>query len=169
MSKALDFIKHEAREAVFPTLFFFLVFHFGIATKMLILEAYSVSPGDVASALIGALIVAKAILVIDATPLARPFAGHPLLARIVWDTVLYGALIFLFKLLEELIPVWLKAPSFSAAMQTVVDDVSWPEFWAVQLWMAVSVFAYATIIRLDEYFGAGSIRRALFSAAPGND
>jgi len=168
VSKALDFIKHEAREAVFPTIFFFCVFHFAIATKTLILDAYSVTPGAVASAVVGALIVAKAILVIDATPLARPFPGKPLLFRILWDTVLYGALIFIFKALEELIPAWIKADSFGSALDSILSEVSWPEFWAIQLWLAISVFAYASIVRIDEYFGEGSLRHALFSAAPDN-
>jgi len=156
-------IKRELAEAVFPTLFFFAVFHVVAATKMLILDSYSVTPTGVAIATIGALTVAKAVLITNKLWFANLFAGKPRIFSLLWKTLLYGALTLVFRCIEELIPLWAKYGGFGAAASHLIDEVSWPYFWALQLWLFVALILYSTIMELDEHFGKGSIRKALFS------
>lgn len=162
MSKALDVIKHELKEAVFPTIFFFIIFHVAVLTKTLILGSYNITAVEITSATIGALIVAKAILIIDALPVSKHFAEHSLILRILWKTVIYNVLVLIFRYLEELIPLWNKLGSVAAANSHLLEEVSWSHFWAIQIWLVLSIVAYSTIAGLDEHFGDGSIRRAMF-------
>lgn len=162
MSKALDVIKHELKEAVFPTIFFLIIFHLAVLTKTLILDSYNITAISVASATIGALVVAKAILIIDALPVSKHFSHRSLMVRIVWKTVIYNILVFIFRYLEEIIPLWNKLGSYAAANSHLWQEISWSHFWAVQIWLVVSIVAYSTIAGLDEHFGDGSIRQAMF-------
>lgn len=161
MSKAGAFIKHELEEAIFPTIFFFLIFHFMMITEALILDSYNVQWVSSASALIGALIVAKAILIIDMTPAGRLFRDSRLVYHIVWKTVMYSVLVAIFRYAEELIPLWSKFGSFGEANRHLIDEVSWPHFMAIQLWLLVSIAAFSTIVTIDQHFGPGSLKRAL--------
>lgn len=162
MSKAVEVIKHELKEAVFPTIFFLIIFHLLIATKHLLLASYNITPGAVASALIGALIVAKSILIIDVLPISRHFMQERLIYSVIWRSFVYNLLVLLFRYLEELIPYWTKSGSFMTANTNMFAEFSWPHFLAFQMWMVVSIIAYSTITALDEHFGEGSMKRAIF-------
>lgn len=164
MSKVLDVVKHEIREAVFPAIYFLVLFHFAVATKILLLDSYNVTPVVLASATVMALVVAKAILIIDALPISRRFAHRPLYQRILWKTFTYGALVSLFRVLEELIPQWIKYGSLSEAGQNLIHDISWPHFWVIQMWLVASIVGYSFIAGFDEHLGKGSVKRALLSA-----
>ena len=72
---AFRFITDELREAAVPTAFFFLVFLFGAITKTLVLKSYGLRPTGLAVALVGALIVAKAVLIAVAASIRRFFLG----------------------------------------------------------------------------------------------
>ena len=163
MSNFVQVVRHELKAAIFPTIFFFSIFHFMMITKTLILESYDMRWVSSASALIAALVVAKAILIIDATPAGRMFRDSRLMYHIMWKTIVYSCLVAIFRYAEELIPLWSKHGSFTGANQALIDEVSWPHFLAIQLWLLVSIAAFSAIVTIDQHFGPGSLRRALFS------
>lgn len=162
MTSLAQVVKHELREAIFPTTFFFLIFHFMMITKTLILESYDMQWTSSASALIAALVVAKAILIIDATPAGRMFRDSRLVYHIMWKTIVYSCLVSVFRYLEELIPLWSEHGSFTGANHALIEAVSWPHSLAIQLWLLVSIAAFSTIVTIDQHFGPGSLRKALF-------
>lgn len=162
MSKALEVMRHELKNAVFPTIFFFLVFHFLIITKTLLLDSYNIQWVNSASAAIAALVVAKAILLIDMTPVGRMFRDSRVVYHIIWKTFVYSILVAVFRYAEEMIPLWSELGSFGEANQTLIEEFSWPHFMAIQLWLLVSIAAFSTIATIDELFGPGSLKKALF-------
>jgi len=156
-------VNHELKEAIFPTIFFFLIFHLMMITKTLILESYDLRWVSSASALIAALVVAKAILIIDLTPAGRIFRDSRLVYHVMWKTIVYSCLVAIFRYAEELIPLWSKHGSFAEANRALIEGTSWPHFLAIQLWLLVSIAAFSAIVTIDQAFGSGSLRRALFS------
>ena len=166
MTKVAQVVKHELKQAIFPTMFFFMIFHFMMITKTLILESYDMRWVSSASALIAALVVAKAILIIDVTPAGRMFRDSRLVYHVMWKTSLYSCLIAIFRYAEELVPLWSKHGSFTGANHALIEAVSWPHFLAIQLWLFVSVAAFTVIVTIDQHFGPGSLRKALFVRAP---
>ena len=68
MKNILRVIKREFLEVLIPTCFFFIVFHIVAVTKTLMLASYEVTPTGVAVATVGALTVAKAVLIADKLP-----------------------------------------------------------------------------------------------------
>ena len=161
MERIVRAIKHELQEAIVPTTFFFIVFHLVAATKTLMLESYKVPPTGAAVATVGALIVAKAVLIADKLPFINLFLGKPLILSIVWKTAIYGFLCFVFRCIEELIPLLSKHEALGTAAGHLISNVSWPHFWALQIWLLLALILYNTVTELDKHFGAGSMRKAL--------
>ena len=62
---------HEAREALPPTLFFFVGFNFIVFTTNLLLADYALAFGNLMIATLSALVVGKAVLVANAMPYLR--------------------------------------------------------------------------------------------------
>ena len=162
MKRIVRALKHELQEAIAPTIFFFIVFHLVAATKTLILEGYGVTPTGVAVATIGALIVAKAILIADKLFIINLFSGKPLILSVLWKTAIYAVLFLVFRFIEELIPLLSKGEGVGTGIDHLISEVSWPHFWAIQIWVMFALILYNVITELDGHLGAGSVRKAFF-------
>lgn len=165
MGKAGDAIKHELQEAVFPTLFFLVVFHLLALSKTLLLESYSVSATDVTIATVGAIIVAKVILIFDRMSFTNVFSGHPLIYGVLWKSLVYSVLVFAFRLIEEVLSGWSSTGSFGASVEHFVDKVTWAHYLVVQLWVLIALVLYNSLVALDNHFGAGSMRQSFLGKA----
>jgi len=165
MNKIVQFIVRELREALVPTAFFFAAFLLGAITKALILKSYGLTPTGLAVAAIGALIVAKAVLIAEHLPITRAFEGRALIFTVLWKTAIYWMFSLAFRFIEELIPVWSRNGSFSEAMRHLIDEVSWPLVLVVQLWLVVALVLYNSLVELDRHLGRGALRRAMLGRA----
>lgn len=160
MKNIVHVIKHEFQEAIVPITFFFIVFNLLVVTKSLILEACPITLTGVAAATIGAHIVAKAVLLAEKLPVINPFSGKPLILSVLWKTAIYGVLCFVFRCIEELIPLLSKHGGFTTAAKHLISQVSWPHFWALQIWLMITLIFYNSVKEIDNHFGAGSVRKA---------
>jgi len=151
----------EIRDALPPFVFFLILFHMIALTKAVVLEDYSVGALRATFATVGALIVAKAILVIEALPLARLRAGNRMI-QLLWKTLLFAAVALAFRILEELVPLISKHGSVGAAAARMMDEVHWPLFWVVALWIFFSLFLYCVASELLRAMGPEMTRRTLF-------
>ena len=127
MSRVRAVIAREIREALPATIFFLFLFHMVALTKAVSLEEYDITALRATGATVGALIVAKAILLVDALPIASLFSGT-LIFQMLWRTLLYGSVTLLFRLVEEFIPLALHHGGLNAAVAALYEEVSWPLF-----------------------------------------
>ena len=160
MKNIVGVIKHEFQQALVPFIFFFVVFHLVAVTRTLMVVEYGITPTSVAVATVLALIVAKAVLIADKLPFINRFLGKPLILSVLWKTVIYGVFFFVFRGIEELIPLLSKYEGLGPAAEHLFSDVSWPHFWALQLWVMVALILYNSGTELDKHLGAGSVRKA---------
>jgi hypothetical protein len=168
MSKVADAIKHELQEAVFPSLFFLVVFHLLAFSKSLLLESYNISATDVTIATVGALIVAKVILIFDGMSFTNIFSGRPLIYGVLWKSLIYSLLVFAFRLIEEGLSGWSSAGSFAASMQQFIVKATWSHYLIVQIWVLIALILYNSIVALDKHYGSGSMRQSFLGKAPGD-
>src|SRR5262249_31695764 len=87
--RLIEFLLRELREIWPPTLFFFIGFNLIVFTKRLILEQFLIQYSGFLIATTGALIVGKAVLVVDAMPFLRYFDRRPLAYPILFKAVVY--------------------------------------------------------------------------------
>jgi len=151
----------EIREVLPATIFFLFLFHLIGLTKAVSLDDYSITALRTAGATVGALIVAKAIVVVEALPIARLFPGRPIL-HVVWKTLLYFAVTLLFRFVEELIPVALKYGDLASATRAMFQEVSWPLFAVLSIWIFGGLFLYCLASELVEAVGREKVKQILF-------
>ena len=75
MQKILSAIKRELLEIIPPTFFFFVAFNVLTYTKKLMLEQYGIEFSGFVTATVGALIVAKVVLLADRIPFINKYPG----------------------------------------------------------------------------------------------
>ena len=164
MKKILIFLKHEFLEMLPPTIFFFVVFHVITFTRMLMAKQYNVPISSSISATIGALIVGKAILIADALPFVNWFRQKRLIYNVAWRTFIYGILVVLFQFLEELIPLLSKYGTVSTTLEHVIEEITWPRFWATHILLIVFLGIYNVATGVIGAIGRQEFFKIFFSS-----
>jgi hypothetical protein len=156
---------HEAREALPPTIFFFVGFNFIVFTTNLLLVDYAVAVSNFMLATIAALVVGKAVLVANAMPLLRRYDRAPLIRPILYKTAFYWVIVFIARLLERFVHFSLiernRPRDF---IPYLITTFSWPRFLAVSLWIMVLFLIYVTAAEVSHLFGRGELRRLFFTS-----
>ena len=164
MSKALSKLKHEIKEAIPPATFFFVAFQLIAFTDSLMLKQYGISVSTFVTATVGALIVAKVVLIADMMPFMNRFPEKPLIYNIAWKTAIYMIGAILVRFIEHLIDFIREYGNLSDAIGNMLDKVVWPHFWAVQIWLAVLFSMYCALRELTRVLGGDRIRRLFFTS-----
>jgi hypothetical protein len=89
MSDLRKRIKDEVRELLPLTIFFLIAFHIIVLSRALMLDEFGVKVSARAGATVGALLVAKVVLLADLLPFINRFPEKPLIYNVVWKTVTY--------------------------------------------------------------------------------
>lgn len=142
MGKVFVFVKKEMREVIPPTLFFFVAFHILAVTRALMLREQGVEVATMAGATVAALVVGKVLLVADHLPFIDRFPERPLVYNIVWKTLVYLLASIVVRLVEHLVQMWPEGEGLSGAFHHLLEEVSWPRFLAVQIWLFVLLLVY---------------------------
>ena len=154
-------IVKEIREALPATIFFLFLFHMIALTKAVSLSDYNMTALRATGATIGALIVAKAILVVEALPLAKLFPGRRVV-QLLGKTLLYSLVVLLFRVVEELIPLASRHGGLLLAVKAMYREVSWPLFGVLAVWIVCGLFLYSLVSELVRIAGPGKVNEVLF-------
>jgi hypothetical protein len=157
----------EAREALPPTIFFFVGFNFIVFTTNLLLADYAIAVSSFMLATVAALVVGKAVLVANAMPLLRLYDRAPLIRPILFKTAIYWIIVFLARLLERFVHFSvIDRRSPGDFFPYLMTTFSWHRFSAVSLWILVLFLIYVTASEFSHLFGKGEIRRLFFTYRP---
>lgn len=162
MRGILAIIKREVLEVIPPTVFFFIAIGLLILTKRLMLQQYGIHFADFGAAIVGALIVGKVVLIADHSRFINKFPDKPLVYNVIWKTIVYVLAAFIVRLGEHFIPLLIKYGSFRDAAAQLVDDIVWPRFWVIYLWLSVLLFVYCSLRELIRVIGKDQILRLFF-------
>jgi hypothetical protein len=155
-------IQHEFWEVLPPTIFFFISFHIVLLDRALMAREYGLKPTSMAAATIGALLIAKVVLIADKLAVVNRFPEKPLIYNVVWKTVIYVVASLLLHYLEHLVPIWWHMGSFAAANEHLAKEIVWPHFWAIQLWLVVLIFVYCALRELVRVIGRHRVAQVFF-------
>ena len=153
MSKIFSRLKRNILGLIPTVVYFFIVFQLLAFTRSLILKGYGIQVPTFLKATIGALVVGKAVLLADLLPIMNRFPNKPLIYNITWKTFIYMVAAFLVRYLERLVPLIFEYKNLTAANSHLLDEVVWPHFWLVQLWLLVCFFMYNAVRELGRILG----------------
>jgi len=157
MLKVLQFIKREFFEVLPPMVFFLIAFMLILATQRLILREYGLPLTGLGMAVIGALLVGKVVLIVDSLPFVNKFPDKPLLYNVVWKTFIYFTAALLVRYVERLVPNLTKSGNFLEANRQLAEQVVWPHFWLIMMWLAVLFFVYCSMRELVRAIGRDKV------------
>lgn len=160
-------IRHELREALAPTAFFFIGFNFIVLTTNLLVAHYAVAVSNFMLATLGALVVGKAVLTANAMPFLKRFDRAPLIQPILFKTAIYWIAVLIARLAERFLRFTLidgNSPGDFAAY--LITSFSWQRFVAISLWILVLFLIYVTASELIQLLGKSDMRRLFFTSRP---
>lgn len=156
-------LRHEVREIGVVTLYFLVCFAIFLSLKKLLLEQYHVSIYVFHAAVIGALIIAKVVIVLEKTSFGSRFQSGRLIIHVLWRSLAYTAAVFVVTLAEQVGEVYFATDNFETAVGKLWSGKQFDHFLALNLCVAVSFLLYNTAREIDRRLGRGSIKRLLFS------
>nr|MBS0021514.1 hypothetical protein [Gammaproteobacteria bacterium] len=165
MGTIVSRLKHELVEAIPPAVFFFVAFHVIAFTRALMLEQHGIRVSTFMAATIAALIVAKVVLIVDLLPFVNRFPEKPLIYNVVWKTGIYMVAALLVRYLEHLIPFVREHGDLALANRHLLDEVVWPHFWFVQIWLLVLFFMYCTLREFVRAVGRERVVQLFFGSS----
>jgi len=158
MSNFLQRLKQEVLGIIPTAVFFFIAFQLLAFTRALILREYEVPIETFLAATVGALIVAKVVVIVDWLPFVNRFPDRPLIYNVIWKTGIYLIAAFLVRYIEYLISFVAKYGDVAEANSHLLDEVIWPHFWLVQIWLVVVLLVYCVLKELNRVLGRKRLR-----------
>lgn len=166
MSKFVKGFKHLVHELIPPVTFFFISFQLLAFTRALMLRQYGIEVATFMEATIGALVVAKVVLLADLLPFINRFPGRPIIYNVAWKTLIYILAALLVRYLEAFIHFYRQQGEVRGATRHMLDEIIWPHFWAIQIWLTVLLMLYCALDELCKALGRDRIKE-LFFGGPG--
>ena len=155
-------LEHELRELIPVTVFFFVTFQLLALTQSLMLEEFGIRVSDFLTATVMALVVAKVILITDHFPLVNRFSHKPLSHNVLWKTAIYFVASLAVPYVEHLIHFWRQTGNFGEANPRLFDEIVWPHFWGIQLWLLILLLVFCTFRELVRALGSERVIAMLF-------
>ena len=151
-------LRHELREVGVVTLYFLACFLFFLSLKALFLDEYSIEIPVLGTAVVGALVLAKVVVILDKTSVGERFGSSRVLAHVLWRSLVYTAIAFVVTLAERLFEFYRKSGDLSAALSDVWAGEDVDHFLAMNLTVGVTLVAYNAFTEIGRHLGAHGLR-----------
>lgn len=166
--RILSFVVKELLKALPAVAFFVVGFNVIVLTTQLILYDYKGQFASFMLATTAALLVGKAVLVANALWFFRLFDTAPLIRPILFKSLVYWAVVFLARVLEQIIGYLLGGGRIAGIADYVATHFTWHRFVAIQIWILVLFLIYTTAVELNTLFGQGELVKIFFARRSSN-
>ncbi len=156
-------LKHELKAVILVTLFFAAWLGIFMGLKILILEGYQIRFGSVSAVLIGALVLAKVVLILEYVPLGAWVKKQPALVDVILRTLLYALGTFVVMLLEKSFESRHEQGGFGPALMNVFQHRDMPHIWANTICVTGALLFYNLLSALSHHLGTGGLARVFLS------
>jgi hypothetical protein len=151
---------HREFAAGWPVFLFFLTaFLLQLLIIKLAIAQFSIPLAAFSKAVVGALLAAKAVLILDETPLARKLERSRRIVAVAVKTLLYGVSVLLLSYIERILEALHRVGTFDGALRDVIDQANMYRFFAWILGISLIFAIYFVWSEISERMG----KRALWS------
>jgi len=160
----LHTVKHEVKQVGLVTLYFLVCFGLVLVLKKLFLAQYHVEFYALSAAVIGALVAAKVVVVLDKTRLGTRFdESHSVGVAALYKTFCYVVATFFVLLAEKLFHAYREAGTLDQAIAHVWAHRDRNIILAKALVIGVAYAGYHVYAGLDRRLGEGVLRRMIWT------
>ncbi|MDH3626756.1 MAG: hypothetical protein OEV00_02690 [Acidobacteriota bacterium] len=160
---ALDKIVNEFKLVGLVTLYFAVCFGLVLTLKKLFLAQYSLEFYGVSAAIVGALVVAKVVVLLDHTRIGNRFdRGHALWQGVFYKSLMYTGVALLVVGAERIFHAYRESGNIREAMAQVWQHRDRSVMLATVLCVGLSFAAYNLYSAIDRRLGEGTLRKLLF-------
>jgi hypothetical protein len=152
----------ELEEFGLAFLYFAVWFLVLVALKKLILADYQIGFYGLSAALVGALIVAKVVLVLEYVPLGNWVERRPVIVDVVLRTALYSIGVLIAVILEHGFERRHEHGGFTNAVFAVVAERNMYRVWATTIGVGTAILAFNVYSVFTARFGTAAILRLFF-------
>ena len=150
-----------------PVFLFFLAgFLLLLLLIKLALAEFSIEIAALSHAVVGALVAAKAALILDETPLARSLEKYPRIVAVAVKTVIYGLVVLMLGYVERVLEAMRKVHSFDAGIRYVIDHASMDRIMAWTMGISIVFALYFAFVEINQWMGGGGALWTLFFESP---
>lgn len=153
----LEKLKHELKAVILVTLFFAAWLGVFMGLKILILDGYQIRFGSISAVLIGALVLAKVVLILEHVSLGAWLRDEPVLVDVVLRTLLYAFGTFVVMLLEKAFESRHEQGGFGSALTNVFQHPDMPHIWANAICVTAALLFYNVLSALNRHLGRGGL------------
>ena len=114
--------KHELREMLVLSLYLAFFFCALVTYNMFLLNEYHVKYWNYGFALINALVITKVILIGEYAKVGRMHENKPLFVSAIWKAFVFGLLVYVFHLVEEVIKRLIHGADLARASRDIRFD-----------------------------------------------
>ena len=158
------FLRREFNAAWPVFLFFTVGFLLLLLIIKLALATLSIEMTAFSKAAVGALFAAKAVLILDETPLARRLEHYRRIVAVCVKTFFYGAITLLLGYLERLLDALRRAHSFDATVRYMIDQANLYRLLSWALGISLVFAIYFALFEIDKRMGEGELRKLFFDS-----
>jgi hypothetical protein len=158
------FLRREFVAAWPVFLFFVLGFLLLLLLIKLALANLSIEMTALSKAVIGALLAAKAALILDETPLARRLEQYRRIVAVAVKTFFYGAMTLLLGYMERILDALRRVHNFDAAVRYVIAHANVYRLFAWVLGISLVFAIYFALLEIDKRLGEGELRTLFFES-----
>jgi len=150
-------LKEELWSLLEATLYFgFWIFSL-LLVKILILEEYRITFNDWSAALIGVLVLAKVVLILEHVSLGAWVRRQPVWIDVLLRTSLYVAGVFVVMILEKAFEGRHEHGGFGNALVGILEHADMPHIWVNTICMTGALLGYNILTVIRSHFGAGGL------------
>jgi hypothetical protein len=156
---------HEIIVIARTTTYFAVFFIFLIVMKKLTLKDYDIEFTGLSQALIGALIMAKVILLMQMISLGSWVQRQPPIVDTIIRTLLYAVGVLVVVVLEKAFEARHEAEGFSNAIALVLDRRDVYHVWANTLGVSLSIFFFNVFAVVQRLLGKNGTYKLFFTGS----
>lgn len=159
---------NELKVLGISTLYFVFCFGVLMLLKVLLLEEYNIQFLGVSMILIGALVVAKVILILEHVNFGSWIKEKPAFVDIIFRTLLYMIGVFIVLLLEKSFEGREEYGDFWSSFENIFNHVDINHVWVTIICVALAILGFNTLSVVNRSLGKGKLSQILFSTIEDN-
>lgn len=152
-------IKEELKKVGSLTLFFLIGFGYILLTMKFLLAEYNIDVFIFSKVIISALVAAKAVAIMDATPLVNRYQNSPRYVRVLYKSLIYLGAVFVFSVVEDLFHSYRETKSIGGAIAVFIETRHFFHFLAVTMAISIVFIMHNIFHEIDSYLGKGKLTK----------